>query len=373
MNNLLGGAVTPTWTFEGNPVIELLLHCLSPTPDVQAIQTLAQHSTHWKTLHELAIAHRTIPVLYDRLHKLCPDTPPKPLLDKLRSACHAIALKNMFVTSELSRIITLMATQGIDTMPYKGPILAQTLYTDLRMRQYGDLDIVIQPQNMLRVEKILIEEGYRPYFGQKTEAELAAYMANKNEHTYDFYHDQKKIFIEMHWRFWPVFFSSVHPKDIWHRREPAKIGDVDTSNLQIEDALVILCMHGSRHQWERLAWLCDVATLIEKYPNLDWEKTILTAEQWGARRMLYLGLYLSNCWLKATLPDTIRKKVLADSSIVKLAIQVDEQIFSPKTPERTLASTRYQIRARERWQDKITCAQSFLYWLLRGRPTDHHT
>ena len=130
-------------------------------------------------------------------------------------------------------------------------------------------------------------------------------------------------------------------------------------------------MHGSRHQWERLSWLCDIAMLIDKYPDLDWESAIATAKQWGAMRMLYLGLYLAHTWLGATLPASILRKVLSESAISELAIQVGEQVFKSKDSQHFLATTRYQIQARERWQDKVVCAQAFVHWLLQGCPSKH--
>ena len=365
----------PDWTFKEHSGITFLFHCLSPTLDTattEQIQSLAQETIDWSALVEMAQKHKVAPLLYKRISTVCPTAMPEPVQKELQLYCQNTAVRNLFTTAELSRLLSLMKSQGVDTLPYKGPILAQALYGRLDIRQFGDLDIIIQPQDMLSVEKLLMAEGYRPYFGKKTGSELASYMAAKNEHSYDFYHEQKKIFIEMHWRFWPVFFSSVNPRNIWHRRESIKLGGRLVSNLKIEDYLIVLCMHGSRHQWERLAWLCDIAMLLHTYPTLDWENAIATAKQWGAQRMLYLGLYLAHTWLGATLPVSVLQKVLSDSAVSDLAIQVDERLFKEGS-QRFLAATRYQIQARERWQDKATCAQSLAQWMLRGFPSEHHS
>ena len=374
--NTLSIAAERGWKFSDRPTDSLLLRCLSPQTDsqtIQQIQTLAQAEIDWQALAQLAEVHRVVPLLYNRLISVCPEAVPAPLLESLRGHCKSIAIRNLSATAELRRLLLLMESKGIDALPYKGPVLTKMLYGGLELRQFGDLDIVIQPEDMRSVEKLLVAEGYRPYLGEKTAAELNAYMKSKNEHTYDFYHDRKQFFIEIHWRFWPPFFSSVSPKDIWHRRESAELAGITVSNFKIEDYLIILCMHGSRHQWERLSWLCDIALLLQKYPDLDWQQMFKLAEQWGARRMLYLGLYLAYAWLGANLPAPVLKKVRADLAIVDLATQVDEQLFGTQVSKRVLASTRYQIQARERWQDKAACAQSFVHWVLRGRPSEHHS
>jgi hypothetical protein len=365
------------WTFRDRPTLNFLLRCLCAGTDSQTIhqiQTLAQSEIDWQFLAQIAKDHRVVPLLYNRLNTACPNTVPAPLLQELRAYCKDIAICNLSTTAELRRLLLLMKAQGIDALPYKGPVLTQMLYENLELRQFGDLDIVIQPEDMRSVETLLIAEGYRPYFGKKTTAELTAYMKAKTEHTYDFYHDSKNILIEVHWRFWPPFFSLVNPKEIWHRRESAKIGGAEVSNLAIEDYLVILCMHGSRHMWQRLAWLCDIAVLTHKYPALDWERAIATAEQWGSKRMLYLGLYLAHYWLEARLPKSILEQISTESAVTELAKRVDNQLFKlSETYRPFMETTRYQIQARERWSDKAVYAQSFIYWLSRGCPSDTHT
>jgi Uncharacterised nucleotidyltransferase len=365
------------WTFRDRPTLNYLLSCISANTDSQTIhhiQTLAQGEIDWQFLAQIAKDHRVVPLLYNRLKTTCPDTVPAALLSELRGYCKGIAIRNLSTTAELRRLLALMEVQGIDTLPYKGPVLTQMLYENLEMRQFGDLDIVIQPEAMRAVEALLIAEGYQPYFGEKTAAELAAYMKSKNEHTYDFYHERKHIFIEIHWRFWPSFFSSVSPKDIWHRRESTQIAGQTVSNFKIEDYLIILCMHGSRHQWERLSWLCDIALLIHKYPNLNWQQLFALSDQWGTTRMLNLGLYLAHAWLKAPLPETVTDQISADSTIGVLATQVHDQIFVTAKPSvRFMGTTRYHLQARERWQDKALYAQSFVHWLLKGCPSEHHT
>ena len=366
----------PKWTFTNHTAIEFLLCALSPNTDsdtIGQVRSLAKE-IDWQAVVQLAKKHRVLPSLYHRINDLCADeVVPANIQEELRQHCQSIAIRNLSMTAELCKLLSLMAASDVDAMPYKGSIVTQTLYGDLSARQFGDIDIVIQPQDMLRVEQLLIDQGYRPYFGKKNKADLADYMAAKNEHTYDFYHDQKKFFVEIHWRFWPVFFSTVSPRDIWHRRESTKLANTKVSNLKLEDTLVILCMHGSRHQWERLSWLRDIAMLIDKYPELDWEEAIATAQQWGAKRMLYLGLYLARTWLGAELPASVLKKVEVEPAIMHLADQVDSTVFGLEPSDRPLAATRYQIKARERWQDKAVCAQSFIHWLLRGRPSEHHS
>ena len=352
-----------------------LLLCLSPDDELDRdsqlanrIRALVDAAVDWSLLLELARVHRVVPLLYKRLSTICLTDVPKDTLDWLRNSCQRTAVQNIAMTAELSRLLALMNANDIETLPYKGPILTQTLYKRLDLRQFGDLDIIVQPQDVAIVESLLIEEGYWPYFGKKTAAQLSTYMKAKTEHTYDFYHKGKDIFIEIHWRFWPPFFSSVNPKEIWPRRESTTLAGATVSTFPIEDYLIVLCMHGSRHMWERLAWLCDIALLVRRYPDLDWQKTLSTAERWGVKRMLLLGLYLAQSWLATSLPIEVKAQISTDSAIAKLAAQVKGKLFSSaEAPKRPMVTTQYQLQVRERWQDKAVYASSFGYWLLKGR------
>ena len=357
--------------FSHNPTIDLLLRCVSPAPNeqvAQQIEAIAQSQIDWPALMHLAYEHRVVALLYYRLEAVTPTAAHPNYMAALRHRAHKIALRNLSSTAELRRLLGLMSTAGVDTLPYKGPVLTQMLYGSLKRRSFGDLDIIIQPQDMPSVEKLLIAEGYRPYFGKKTAAELAEYMASKNEHTYDFYHSDKHVLVEVHWRFWPPYFSTVNPSEVWPRRERTKLIDREVSTFSTEDYLIVLCMHGSRHVWQRLSWLCDIAMLLEKYPALDWQKVFSQAEQWGATRMLCVGLYLAREWLGASLCAIATQAVAADPTIPLLADCVKDQMFSiEQKPRRFISTTRYQVKVRERWQDKAAYAESFVYWLLKGR------
>ena len=38
-------------------------------------------------------------------------------------------------------------------------------------------------------------------------------------------------------------------------------------------------IHGAKHLWERLIWVCDIVELVKARPNLDWDRVISTARE----------------------------------------------------------------------------------------------
>ena len=45
-------------------------------------------------------------------------------------------------------------------IPYKGPVLSTSIYHDLALRSFGDLDILVHEHEVLRVLDLLVSYGY---------------------------------------------------------------------------------------------------------------------------------------------------------------------------------------------------------------------
>ena len=73
-----------------------------------------------------------------------------------------------------------------------------------------------------------------------------------------------RIDVELHWDIMPEdfpFHSDL--KGIWKRCGSLSFGGANVTTLSPEDLLLFLCVHGSRHLWLRLQWLCDVGATGE--------------------------------------------------------------------------------------------------------------
>ncbi|MEI2581626.1 nucleotidyltransferase domain-containing protein [Scytonema sp. PRP1] len=353
------------------PEIELILCCVRPQVDdatTARIKSLVkENNIDWQKFVQKAHSYSVVSLVYTRLNTICPEFVPEPTLAELRSFFQAIAARNLFLTGELVKLLSLMQEQGIVAVPYKGPVLASLIYGNVALRQFGDLDIIVEQKDIFAVKKLLLAQGYRCKVNM-TYAEEIAYLQCKTQHTYDFIHDDKQIFIEVHWRIAPKYVSPIEPQHLWKDLEPFSLAGTTVSNLPNEDWLPILCVHASRHIWTRLACLCDIATLIQNNPNLNWEKVLKQANAWGCRRILFLGLFLAHHLLEVVLPEEIWQQVKAERRVTTLLPQVYNQLFHEVTSsDRFLGRTLYHIQIRERLQDKVLYFQSFFYWLMTAR------
>ena len=101
---------------------------------------------HWKSLFDLADNHGTLPLLYQALSSL-EDAVPADEMRTLKQSYQTNLHKALLLSRELIRIVESLTERGIEVMPYKGLALAEILYGDIALRQSGDIDLLIRPQD----------------------------------------------------------------------------------------------------------------------------------------------------------------------------------------------------------------------------------
>lgn len=358
------------------PEHELIICCARVQAEahrIEQIKFLVQRDLDWQYVVRLAQQQGIMPLLYVNLKKICVASVPVNVLKSLEQLFSANRFSSLLLTGELTKIFTLLEKRAIAVVPYKGPVLAAAVYGDVSLRQYCDLDLVLQKENILPAKQLLIEQGYEPK-DLMTEAEELAFLQSKTEHNYTLVHYEKKIIVELHWRITPRFTSLIEPKHFWQNLKPATLAGTNFLNLSLEDWLPILCVHGSRHRWERLTWLCDIAEIMRLCPNLDWDAVIARSQVLVCRRMLYLGVLLAHKLLDAPLPERVLQKMQADREVMLLVNDTYQQsLYKMNVSDQFLGKTIYQIRASDRLQEKALYLQSFLQWMINpSKKIVHH-
>ncbi len=311
------------------PEEELLLCCARTCMDserAERIRALLCKDMNWEYLIQTAVRQGIMPLLYRSLNATCPEALPKAVLERLRLCFYANDFNNRFLTKELLRLLNLFETNGIPAFPYKGPVLAATIYGNLSLRQFGDLDILVHKKDFLRVKALLISEGYQPW-RQLTSAQEVAHL--RSDHAYTFERDGGRICVDLHWRFTQRYYAfPLDPECLCERLESVPLADSKVLSLPPEDLLLILCVHGTKDGWARLLWICDIAELIRVYQGMDWGRVMEQAGRLRSKRMLFLGLLLARKLLGVDLPEEVLQTVQADPVVKSLSVRVCERLFS---------------------------------------------
>jgi len=221
------------------------------------------------------------------------------------------------MTAGLFRILDEFASAGIGALVVKGPVLAVRAYGDPAIRSYGDLDLLVRRRDIRRATELMMAGGY------DAAVPLAAIDAGKIPGQYLFSRPEAKLIIELHNDFTLRYFPRRLPLErFFERQTRVQVDSREVPALSVEDELVLICVHGAKHLWERLMWIADVAALVSRQANLDWDRAVSSAREAGAERMLHTGLRLAATLLKLRLPGLVLEKVKSDQAAENLTGQI---------------------------------------------------
>jgi hypothetical protein len=332
--------------------VDLLLSCARTqiTPEISGrIRAAVQKDVDWIALIRLAMRHDVMPLLYRSLQQICPDSVPESIFLPLRARYEAQAARARLYAEELVRILSLFEEQGIPAVPYKGPTLAQRLYGDLSLREFGDLDIMLVERDIPRAQDLIRCHGYK-FAYLKNADKLADYVRTNRE--LEFCSSDGKM-LELHWRFAMRRACVKHdPERFLQRFEMIPLADAQVPSLPLEVYLLILSMHATKHMWKQLKLICDIAEILGQ-PDLDWQYVLREADDLGLKRMLAVGALLAEDPLGVVVPAELAQGLKIDRTARTLAAEVRRSLF--KEVDETWhwhADYRFQVEIRERLQDR---------------------
>jgi hypothetical protein len=335
---------------------ELLTLCARTVIDSETREKIGLHleaAIDWDFLIETAHAHRILPLVYRTFAESFTDRVPKGAIQRLRNAFYANAKRNLALTAELLQVLMVFEQQNIPVISYKGPILAAALYGEVSFREFGDLDVIVPKDRVERATRLLIDRGYRMNTEMGSNGEFGL---PEREKDLVLFRDDPGISLELHWGITiekdPL---QVNPKILWENLNTLLVGGKRVKIHAPEDLLLILCIHGGKHRWEHLGWLCDIAELIRSYPALDWDKLIDRASALGGRRIVLLGVLLAHNVLGAELPNAVIRQIEADRVVDELAEQV-QQWLKTESSIAVGSTEQYYMRLRERSSEKVRVA-----------------
>lgn len=336
-----------------SPREDLLLLCVArltvdATTSNKIQRLLSEGSLDWDYISETARAHGVTALLAHHLQSFSALVADR-IMSELQDANQLHVQQCLFLTGQLAKIVAALNTSNILCLAFKGPTLAALAYEDVALRQFADLDLLVRERDVERARDTLRQQGFSAVdvLSPKGEAALLRF-----DNAYAF-RNSDEVILDLHWRFAPRYFSMpLETEDLWPRAEPVKICEQTVLTLSPEDLLVMLCCHGYTHEWQRLVWICDVASLSQ-HRLLDWNYVLREARQRGLLRIVFVGLLLAR-ELGASLPALVNERLEGDGVSRKIAVAMGSEVFGAKAGGQggRFDSVRTQLAIRERIRDK---------------------
>jgi Uncharacterised nucleotidyltransferase len=364
-------ASTQASSITTRPEIELLLGCArTDRTTAPRIKTLVQPDIDWTYLVQTASHHNVIPLLYQNLKATCPEAIPQSVQNQIRLHTQTLALRQKVLADELIEILELLNQYGILAIPFKGPVLAASVYGDLQLRSCGDLDILVRQPEILKVKELLISQGYewKPWKSQSPDDRSGTFL--KSQYRYDIYFIKwhtptYRSCVEIHWDTTPehIMFP-LNSEHLWKSLERVSFLDTEVFNPPPEIGLPLLCTDHAKDHWASLKDICDIAEFIRAHPKMDWQQAIEYASLSNRKRALFTGLFLAHALLETALPETVWQAMQTDPVAKSLAAQIRDRLFCESSNQLGVwEKVLYNLRLRERLQDKVRYG---LFRTIRG-------
>lgn len=350
------------------PEAELVLCCVRTElvgTDPDRIHGALDRELNDDRVVEMAQRHGVVPLLSSALTDIDAPEATEALVERLTTDHRRIAKRNLHLTNQLRELLDLFDDHGITVFPYKGPVLAEHLYGDVSRRQFRDLDLLVPKEDVREAKSLLESRGYRPEHDLSPAQEAAVLRSG---HHYALANPRTGVQVELHWRLTPTSIQgSFDLETLRASGDHVALAGRPVPVPSPEALLVMLAVHGTKHRWKRLKWLCDAAALLHTQ-ELDWDVTLERARALGHRRAVVLAVVLANGLLDATLPTEIRTRARRDSAIEDLATVVRRTLFdaSEESPSEWDLLP-FRVRAQERRADRL---QSYAHTLLLPGVTD---
>ena len=211
---------------------------------------------NWQKAFELAEKHQIIPMIYYGVFN-SDLTPPNEILSKLEMKtyyCIAVNTKQIF---ELERIFSAFDQNKICYLPLKGTLLKK-LYPNPVLRQMSDADILIKPEQYVKIQEIMSGLG----FTEILESDHELIWNKKNA-----------LHVELHKRLIPSYNKDYYKYygDGWKVANPVAT-QTGRHEMSDEDNLIYLFTHFSKHYRDGgigIRHMTDLYIFISKKDTLD--------------------------------------------------------------------------------------------------------
>ena len=312
----------------------------------------------WSYILETAGRNCVLPLVSWNLRGKFDEFLPPETKSRLNQYLQQHTQSNMFLTAKLIEIIKLFKSNDIPVLPFKGPLLAMQFYGNVALRSFGDLDVLVQMKHLETAIKLLEEKGYEPLSGINW---LKKNNFDINHKDIKFVHKESNVLLELHWKLSNSYFAlPLENHRLWNDAETISFGGTKVHNLSFDDLLIFLCLHGGRHGWERLSWICDVNQMISSREDIEWERISKEAKRLGCEKALGLGLHLAKEFFGRQTPVLEWQRNKNGELFQELTRQIRARLFNddPNVVEISnrawfLEEQLFQLKLREGWWDKL--------------------
>lgn len=335
------------------------------THNSEQISNILQEKLDWEYISRIAKKNSLLPLLSWNLLQNFSHLLADEIVEELNYNFQTHLQHNMTLTKKLVEVIRLFQSNKIPIISFKGPLLALQAYDNLALRQFNDLDILVPPSYLDKAIDLLINSGFVPQNDLRWFERKDWYLSRVKDVV--FVDAKSEYILELHWKLSGAHFAyPIEIDRLWQNSEVKNLAGMDVNVLHFNDLLIYLCLHGSRHSWERFSWICDLNELILSKDEIDWKQINDDAKRLGCENILGLGLLLINKFFGTKAPIPSWENIEKDITLKELVKEIEIRLFEEKVGNMDISDRyAYHLKLKERRWDRFKLHLHYQFWYLQ--------
>lgn len=283
---------------------------INPSPaELEQINHLIPQIGDWEYLVNNIIDRGIGPLLFKKLPLLSSASIiPESVKIKLQQAYYKTFSRSMVLYEHFRKIIEAFSSKNIPVIALKGVYLSEWLYQDIGLRQFSDIDLLVNVKDGKKCLSILDGLGYRP-----AQSDVTAFVAAQKEIVHYAPMVMNGVSVEIHIKLHrDTEKYNLSIQEIWKNALPVTIHTTKLYTLNLNDLLIHLCVHLDKHfRGGNVQFTCfnDITNILDRYAAvIDWSVLTESCRFYNCEESVFKYIILINKYMNARLPDSIIQK-----------------------------------------------------------------
>lgn len=239
--------------------------------------------------------HRVSPLAHVRLREHAPAA--AELLRADRDMAKSLHIRAAMLLAQVDELFG-----DVPWVVFKGPVLSELAHPVRGLRPYGDLDLLVAPQDLRRVSEVLLAAGWEvgDYEDMLRNPEVPGEMH---------WFTPAGVPVDLHWAMVNMRsrrrLFTIPTEDLLAHRRRVRIGLAEAWTMDAADTLVHVALHAALAGANRLTWMLDIDQLARQVE--DWRPVARRARQWGAHAQVALALRRATATLGTPVPAAVHR------------------------------------------------------------------
>ena len=275
--------------------------------DADVLRELCRNSIDWDYVLAFSQKHGVAAFVHHHRDAVpCWDAIPARVHDALRQIYYHNSLRNTLVSEQVKELLGRLQQENIPAIILKGIFLAEHVYGNIALKQISDIDLLVRPEYVCRVDRILVEAGFaqppyfRDFFDRSERSPLNSLVYNN---------PAKRFFVHVHAHMvnctWPLNYwvEQLDMERVWSAAAPLPGTNQRNWAVLPEHLVIYLSLHGFTHGFDRLSLFSDIAQTMRYYAaQIDGERLWQEAKRFQLEFIVWYSLWVTARMLGVEIP-----------------------------------------------------------------------